>query len=78
MIQKVNEVCPGDCASCEIAQNRPNFDYTFCMTYQMFRGMQEMRKDIEMLKENQSEAKNQYAISNETSDAINDNENEGL
>lgn len=50
MIQKVNERCPGDCASCEIAQSLPNFDYTFCMTYQMFRRVQRMEAEVEEIK----------------------------
>lgn len=68
MIQKVNEACPGECANCEIAQSLPNFDYTFCMTYQMFRRIQRMQEEIEGIKKNLSEGKSQFAVSNEKSE----------
>lgn len=67
MIQKVNEACPGDCASCEIAQSLPNFDYTFCMTYQMFRKVQSMGQELESIKSVLSCGKNQFAVSAEDS-----------
>lgn len=65
MIQKVKEACPGDCANCEIAQSLPNFDYTFCMTYQMFRRMNRMQEEMEDIKRNLSSGKVQFAVSDD-------------
>ena len=78
MIQKVNERCPGDCASCGIAQSLPNFDYTFCMTYQMFKTIQRMSAEVVEIKKVVGLDKVRAAVSldTESSQVFNDlNEN---
>lgn len=71
MIEKINEKCPGDCAKCEIAQSLPNFDYSFCMSYQIFKGVQRMSNEIAQIKRVIGEDKMKAIVESESSQLYN-------
>lgn len=46
----IKKPCPGNCATCDIGADDPNFNYYSCVLHQIFQKTQKLERSIEELK----------------------------